>query len=319
MMKDFFETYALNMKLNRQKTAKATVALAVSSIVLAVIIDAILWSGILSIIPATIIVVVIAYKLPLLDWYWGRAPIDLPATTQAEPVETASPKVTKAVEDPEMAPAQPAPSNTEADQSPDITGDIYVQPVRKTPKGVVLVSASADKAVFTVKSVVRFWFWFLPIAFLAASFTIVPFIGSMVMATNRNIGPQMGIIFPVLLTLAAAIFAYVRTRPNVMFSVTPNLIQYGTTKYDRKHYSGMQTGYSVQSREGLKNDVFDIAAGNLTALRLTYGRWGEDLPYLVNGYHAAEIVNWMNEIIDGVGAPQRPRNDPYSGRKIELL
>lgn len=99
--------------------------------------------------------------------------------------------------------------------------------------------------------------------------------------------------------------------------VQPDIVTFGNYRFDRSLSSGLQVGY--KSRETEVNQSFVQPKFGVTSLRFTYGSWGEDLKYLVNTYHADEIVIWMNEIINGVGEQTEKRFDPYAGRKIELL
>ena len=195
-------------------------------------------------------------------------------------------------------------------------------PVRTTPKGTYVGTANRRGATLHVKSAIRFWYWFLPTSLLISSFVIAPFLGGWlgyVSASNSRFYDEevaTGIFLMVGVFIALTIVSYFLTRPWVTIVITPDTITYGSTKYAREHHNGMRIGYTIEGVDELKNDFFDISFG-LQAIRLTYGRWGEDLPYLVNKYHAAEIVIWMNELIAEVGAPEPKENDPAKGRQSE--
>ncbi|WP_157946891.1 hypothetical protein [Thalassobius sp. I31.1] len=126
-----------------------------------------------------------------------------------------------------------------------------------------------------------------------------------------------GVLFTCAAFYFVAAVSYFWTRPWVKIVVTPNTIRYGSRFFHREFHDGMRLGYSTNETD-LKNKLLEGSFGTV-AMRLTYGRWGEDLPYLVNKYHADEIVIWMNEIINSVGAPIDVRHDPYAGEKSELL
>ena len=51
----------------------------------------------------------------------------------------------------------------------------------------------------------------------------------------------------------------------------------------------------------------------VSGLRVAYGRWGDDLDYMVNKYHAPEYVVWMNEVIAEVGKVKGLACDPHGG------
>lgn len=209
---------------------------------------------------------------------------------------------------------EPRPSPPETDQR-----SLKHATVRRSPKGTSIGTANRQKAVFHVKSAIRFWHWIAPIiASILSFFIILPLFTVLgaIIGDDSFLGLFFGMLIGVAATIGLAITAHNHFRPWVKVHVTPDEIIYGDTRYDRKHSSGLVLGYEVKSEGDLKNHFFDQSMG-LSALRLTYGRWGEDLPYLVNKYHAAEIVIWMNEIIAAVGAPEPAQHDPAQGRKVE--
>ena len=198
----------------------------------------------------------------------------------------------------------------------------YVE-VRKTPKGTRIRHRSADYTILEIKCAIRFWYWFLPACAGGGVYFLPPILAA-VTATRPNEIPMLWTLWTVLM-IGVALVASVMTRPWVKVTVTPTDIQFGSKLFDRQHHWGMTIGYTLEGRDAngenihnLKNDFHDLSLG-LSAIRLTYGRWGEDLPYLVNKYHAAEIIVWMNEIIAEVGAPPAPAHDIDQGRKVETF
>lgn len=189
--------------------------------------------------------------------------------------------------------------------------------VREHPKGTRLIYQTPDKATIEIKSAIRFWSNVLPPVLMLATFTIAPAIGGFIGNVVAGFGgAASGAVIVPILTLIAAIASYFMTRPWVRVIATPTEIQYGKLRFDRQYHQGMALGYSLDGQEDLVNDFHDLSLG-LRAIRCTYGRWGEDLPYLVNKYHGAEIIIWMNEIIASVGAPEPAEQDLEQGRKKE--
>ena len=195
-------------------------------------------------------------------------------------------------------------------------GVVYYQPVRTSPQGTMLVARQPGETVFKVKSAIRFWFWFLPLAFAVCAFTLGPALGGYIgyltwdglpnsFAVNPTGYIAGGSFWGFVAFVGLTVFAHFRTRPWVQVTVTPDAVNYGGQKYDRKHHRGMTLGYELTGKDNenqLKNSIFDQSMG-LAGIRLTYGPWGEDLPYLVNKYHSREIVIWMNMLIDEVVNP----------------
>ena len=184
--------------------------------------------------------------------------------------------------------------------------------LRSSPKGTIVKRSSKDEFVAEIKCVLRFWFWFAPAVAISLSILVLPFSLILVMAWDPMI-QTLGVVL-IVASIGAVGLAFWRTRFWVKVVAHREAIKFGERTYDRKHYTGMRIGYSIDGDSTLKNDFFDQSMG-MTALRLAYGRWGEDLPYLVNKYHAPEIVIWLNEHIDAVGAPPPRENAPSEGRR----
>lgn len=267
---------------------------------------------------STIVTIFGFRRLPNLQWFWSGTEIARPSDDTAEPMEPET-----------LQPAEVSQPNTAAVQHANSTqiSNPHCKPVRSVPQGTILVSRTADQAVLKVKSAIRFWCWFMPTLFVGLAVLSVPLgaaAGFMIYAdtpNNYRLDPTQfmmwGAIIPTGLCLIIAVKAYSSTRPWVLVTITPETIRYGDALFDRDHTNGMQVGYYTDEAD-LKSS-FLMPSFGVQALRLTYGRWGEDLKYMVDKYHASEIVIWMNEIIDGVGAPPPKRYDPYAGQKIELL
>jgi hypothetical protein len=119
--------------------------------------------------------------------------------------------------------------------------------------------------------------------------------------------PNIGAYFWVFLILGIISYICIRKAfPWITLIATPQYIKVGKLYFDRGHYGGMRIGYEIDTGMALlKNDFHDLGVG-LQALRLSYGLWGEDLPFLVNRYHAAEIVIWMSYMISLTEAGKDP-------------
>lgn len=215
------------------------------------------------------------------------------------------------------SPAQQASRRSDKEYLSDYTVD-----PRQTPSGTVLVKKSNDEVVMKVRFVLQFWWPWLPLGLLLFTFFGAPAVGAAFGAlisdwqTNRIPGT---IVVFVIASIGATVFAFLKTRGEVTVIAQEGKIKFGDKVYDRRHFGGMRIGYTVDSTDGsLKEHFLDQQMG-YAALRLTYGRWGEDLPYLVNKYHAPEIVIWMNELIDEVGAPPPKDVDASQGLRGQIF
>lgn len=185
-------------------------------------------------------------------------------------------------------------------------------PVRKSPKGTVLEHQTKDSVTLSFKAAIRFW-WMLPYALLVVtvlgSLPLGLFIGTFLnpfelwQAQAWQTFFNISLFFTPVLLLAATIISLRLTQPWVRLVANREHIQVGSLVFQRKLYAGMRLGYEIKTTNGiLKNDFHDLSIG-LQGIRLSYGLWGEDLPYLVNGYHANEIVLWLNMKISETAAP----------------
>ncbi|MCA1241470.1 hypothetical protein LC092_03360 [Stappia stellulata] len=114
------------------------------------------------------------------------------------------------------------------------------------------------------------------------------------------------------------VWAWLKGHPKLKIIAKPDTLQVAHLIFDHQHYHGMRIGYEVQG-EAVNIGAFNTVMGDhfmgVSGLRVAYGRWGEDLDYMVNKYHAPEYVVWMNEVIAEVGKPAPKEHDPSQGVK----
>lgn len=212
------------------------------------------------------------------------------------------------------------------------TGEnITFQPVRQTPKGTRIEAEAPGSITIRFKAVIRTW-WILPWLLIPGTiFLSLPtglFIGIYLNPFNGFYSQgawqswqSFWVLVTPLLFLAATIISYRLTHLWVKLVATPNHIQVGPYYFDRTKYGGMRLGYEITGKSAesmLKNDFHDISIG-MQALRLSYGLWGEDLPYLVNKYHANEIVLWLNIMIARTIAKPAGATDIETGQRKQVF
>jgi len=197
----------------------------------------------------------------------------------------------------------------------------YRKPLQ-SPLGTELVSLSEGKAVMSVRVARRTW-WILPYLMLPitiiGSFPLGMFIGTFANPFSMYGGGAWQNFFNAALWLTPVALVVINlvlwrwTQPWLQITATRDAIRMEDMLFDRKQTGGFRLGYELQMNVGvLKNGFDDINLG-LQGLRLSYGYWGEDLPYLVNGYHANEIVMWLNFVVGKVGSPAEP--DAQTGHR----
>jgi hypothetical protein len=211
------------------------------------------------------------------------------------------------------------------------------EPVRQMPKGTRLIESNPGKSVtLEFKAAVRFW-WKVPYLLIPVCLA-APFIGATVAgwmaaeaASNRSYEDNQrygyidvaeaafqGGLWLTIAMIALAIAIFFFSRPWVRLHADHGTIQVGGMRFDRGQFGGMRIGYEIETGGAmLKNDFHDLDIG-LQGLRLVYGPWGEDLPWLVNRYHAPAIVLWMNVQIDSSAAP-RSRPISETGNRPEIF
>ncbi|WP_417261452.1 hypothetical protein [Celeribacter sp.] len=324
MFQKFIETFKSNLATSLAKTIGVIAGLILSVLVMWIILNQAFWIGVWGGVLAAILVAAIAYRMPALAWFWGR------------PVPEKTPE-------PEEKISTPVAAKTSREDSPETTvsySDRYrglfgTMTPRASPVGTQLLKQTHDKAVMEIRAAIRFWCWALPIAMVVAAVIALPFggiWGAQLYAENYDRAVWKGgasqvasmpvyIIWGALLFAAVfcalAIASYVLTRPKVQVAVSDDIIKFGSYRFDRKYAAGARVGYT-SNETNLRSSFLQPRFG-VVALRFAYGRWGEDTKYLVDAHHAEDIVIWMNEIIDSIGEDHVARNDPYAGRKIELL
>ena len=135
------------------------------------------------------------------------------------------------------------------------------------------------------------------------------------MALNSAVGAAVsyGGVF-----LAMSIASYFLTRPNIRISIDNEVVIVGFYRFDRAKFDGFRSGYSIGHNHNFLNS-FQPAIG-MSALSLSYGHWGEDTIYLIDSYHANQIVVWLNDLIAHMERSSIVTNyDPQAGQKMELL
>lgn len=319
MINLFLYRLGQNFKTQPLMTTAVIFGLLIAGYIIGYLVDAIIWIGPVILwvsIPATIWA---ASYLPQLGWFFGRSGAPK-SSTSTKPAESDSGTALN---------SDGTLPQVEVHHSDDNWAAIARVP-RKTPVGTWVEAVDPEQSIVRVQSVVHFWCWFAPTSLSVLAFLLVPVGGFIGVELYKNSRPNYqfrsdeafyaginGAVIIFCICIGLAIWSYFSNRPKVKIEITPDYIRYGDKVFDRQHAGGMRIGYKSSGAD-LATSITDDRFG-VTRLRLAYGRWGEDLKYMVNTYHADEIVIWLNEIIDQVGAVEPTGDDAGVGRKTELL
>jgi len=324
MMSGFIHTFKSNLQENRGSTIIFIALHALVAFVGGAILDDFMGMGFIGFVLVAAGVVFASTKVSKFGWFWEAKPSVSDGPAYESQANNVSGEITAGTTEPEpetMAAHQPKKQQRSHNR---------YEKIRETPVGTRVIKISHDEAILEVKSAIQFWCWFAPSGLTTLALCFIPVGAWLGLSFYENsvetwqfnareaasAAANGAIILPVL-GFTVAIWSYFSNRPWVRITVTPDIIQYGDRRFDRSQARGMRVGYSSQEAD-LAASITKKGFG-VTQMRLGYGRWGEDLKYMVNSYHASEIVVWMNEIIDSVGEQIAPRHDPYAGKKIELL
>ncbi|WP_037952998.1 hypothetical protein, partial [Sulfitobacter donghicola] len=53
-------------------------------------------------------------------------------------------------------------------------------------------------------------------------------------------------------------------------------------------------------------------------LRMAYGQWSHDLPYMVSDYYSAAYVVWVNQLLETIQTNPETVNDTAAGIKQQM-
>ena len=120
-------------------------------------------------------------------------------------------------------------------------------------------------------------------------------------------------------SLFLCVYLWRKCFPNVRVVIQKDRVLVGNHLFDRQHFSGFRKGYEDNGPNDSGGNYFDKTFAMSTTLRFQYGRWGEDLEYMVNNYHASEYVIWMNAVIAEVGKPEPKEIDAKQGQRKQVF
>jgi len=122
-------------------------------------------------------------------------------------------------------------------------------------------------------------------------------------------GPVM-IMAIVLVALSWAILRAVF--PRIVIEADKDEILVGKYRYGWNNAAGMRVGYSIGGVER-SNEQWKFCG-----LRMAYGQWGHDLPYMASGYYSVAYVAWINQLLETIKHDMESVNDAAAGIKQQM-
>lgn len=177
----------------------------------------------------------------------------------------------------------------------------------------------------SIPTVIKTW-WLFGLFAIVALWLIVPPIGitmGFVEATYDNRGRYIQGYFnpmPLVITvgvLLAITYGILRAIfPRILITATRDGISVGKYRYSWDNAEGLRAGYSVGGVE--KSDEQGFFWFKYKGLRMAYGQWSHDLPYMVSDYYSAAYVVWVNQLLETIQTNPETVNDTAAGIKQQM-
>ncbi|KAA8605138.1 hypothetical protein AL036_20500 [Salipiger aestuarii] len=116
----------------------------------------------------------------------------------------------------------------------------------------------------------------------------------------------IGVLLVVSYGILRAVF------PRIIVHADREKITVGKFRYSWDYAQGLRAGYSVGGVEK------DNKQWKFAGLRMAYGQWSHDLPYMVNDYYSAAYIVWVNQLLETIQVASSAVNDIQAGKR-EIL
>ena len=121
---------------------------------------------------------------------------------------------------------------------------------------------------------------------------------------------MIGVLIVATYAILRAIF------PRIAITATRDGISVGKYRYSWDNAEGLRAGYSVGGVE--KSDEQGFFWFKYKGLRMAYGQWSHDLPYMVSDYYSAAYVVWVNQLLETIQTNPETVNDAAAGIKQQM-
>jgi hypothetical protein len=214
-------------------------------------------------------------------------------------------------------------------------GGANILPLREIPKGAKLVAVE-DRASVTVElpSAIQYW-WTLPYGAAPALFFIAylplgGILGGMLAVQSSAllgfVWAGLGVVLAVFAGVMTFFILRRLTHPKIRIHVTQEAVHLGKLMIPRDaNFGGIWAGgEQTAQRESDGKSMHPVTSfkreGMMwTELRVSYGRWGETLPYMMPKDEAYDYVLWLAEILEWVSKPDARENIPEAGIRAQAF
>ena len=184
---------------------------------------------------------------------------------------------------------------------------------RTHPKHTIIQSENEEIAEFTVPAMRTGWWWKI-LLFIVIG---IPVLGALstglgfyqeeervfrntTMVWKFSIGRA---IFWGIVLFGGTIFALWKSiYKKLKISVTPTRLKVNEFLFDRQHNPRFGIGFTEKGGNAFNPAM---AFTGLQTVRVQYGQWGENLPYLIPELWAVEYLTWANTFLDKVQVPKQ--------------
>ena len=195
--------------------------------------------------------------------------------------------------------------------------------VRPLPRFLDLVSfKEGESFTVTIPTARRTWWIVGTVCIVGAWFMLIPvmYLFSWGEGSFDNRGRYtppdfMLFLFNVLLALLLAATWYIARLiyPRITITANHDTITVHNRAYAFAKSGGFRIGYSLGGVERVSRQGF------YGGFRISYGTWGDDLPFMVRHYYAPAYVIFLNDLLQAIEPQDTPDKMAESGIKTVLF
>lgn len=210
-----------------------------------------------------------------------------------------------------------------------------VLPLRDVPKGAKILAVNERESVTVeLPTAIQYW-WTLPYGaapalFFVAYLPLGSILGGMLAVQSSALLGFVWAGLGITLAVVAGVMTFFSlrrlTHPKIRIHVTQEAVHLGKLMIPRDaNFGGIWAGgEQTAQRDSDGKSMHPVTSfkreGMMwTELRVSYGRWGETLPYMMPKDEAYDYVLWLAEILEWVSKPDARENIPEAGIRAQAF